>query len=276
MKYIKPVAITIFIITAIIFLVNWVQYKNSIDSNGAVFHMEEKLLKVPVKAENSDYLKGVKAIDKKDGDLTGQVIIESISKFVDKDKHICNITYAVEDSEKNITKATRQIQYVDYHKPKFYLKKPLCLGTGEDEKAIDIIGATDVFDGDISNKVKILSASFSTLSSGDSTVLAQATNSRGDTVKMKAHVIIKEENTKAPKIVLKNNLVYLHKGDKFREMNQVAYVESPAGKKFSTRGVKVSSSNVNMDKAGCYNVIYTMNENRTNESITNLTVIVED
>ena len=44
----------------------------------------------------------------------------------------------------------------------------------------------------------------------------------------------------------------------------------------SKKGVKVSQSTVNTNKPGCYYVEYIMNERETNESKTNLIVMVED
>ena len=275
MKYFRAVVITIFIMVSLVFVYNWMQFKNSLDTRGPEFHMSEKLLKLSVDAKDADYLKNIEAVDDKDGNITGNIVVESISKFVDRKKHISNVTYVVEDSDKNVAKITRKVEFVDYRSPKFKLSKPLCLRTGEDEKVIDILGATDVFDGDISNRVKILSTSFSTRSSGDSTVIAQVTNNLGDTAKIKAHVLIKEENTKAPVINLTDNIIYLKVKDRFFEKKYVASVKSE-GRTMSPRGVKVASSNVNMKKPGCYNVIYVVNEGRTNESTTNLTVVVEE
>ena len=276
MRFIKPVVIGIFIIVLAIFIFSWAKFKMSIDGAPPVIEMKDKLIKVSVKAEDKDLLKNVSAKDSKDGDLKDNVIVESISQFIDKKNHISNITYAVADKDNHVSKASRQIQYTDYTHPRFTLKEPLCLETGTDESIKDIIGAVDCIDGDISRKVKILSTTFSTLSSGDSTVTAQVTNSMGDTIKMRAHVIVRPTNIKAPKINLKENIVYIKKGSKFNELAQIKSVTNSADKKISKKGVKVSHSTVNTKKPGCYYVEYILNEGKTNESRTNLIVMVED
>lgn len=276
MKYVKPIVITIFIIVAIIFVINWARYKIAIDQNGPTIHMGSKLLKVSVEDKDEKLLKDVKAFDKKDGDITNSVVIESISPFVDKKKHISNITYAVADSDHNVSKATRRIQFTDYEHPKFTLKKPLKLETGSDDDIRNIIGAKDCVDGNISRKVKILSTTFSTLSTGDSTVTAQVTNSLGDTITMKAHVVIKSTNVKAPTINLTKNIDYVKKGSSFDEMKYIKSVTNSSDKEISSHGVKVLHSTVNTKKNGCYYVEYIMNEGKENESSTNLIIIVED
>ena len=276
MRFIKPVVIGIFLIVLAIFIFSWTRFKMSIDGAPPVIEMSKKRIVVSVKAKDKDLLKNVSAKDSKDGDLRDDIIVESISQFIDKKNHVSNITYAVADKDYHVAKATRQIQYTDYTHPRFVLKTPLCLETGTDESVKDIIGAVDCIDGDISRKVKILSTTFSTLSSGDSTVTAQVTNSMGDTIKMKAHVIVRSSNIKAPTINLKKNIVYLNKGDRFNELKQIKSVTNNDNKTISKKGVKVANSTVNTKKPGCYYVEYIMNEGKINESKTNLIVMVED
>ena len=276
MRFIKPVVIGIFLVVLAIFIFSWARFKMSVDGAPPVIEMSEKKIKISVNDKEDALLKNVSAKDSKDGDLKDSIIVESISKFIDKKKHISNITYATADSDHHVTKATRQVQYIDYTHPRFTLKEPLCLETGTDESIKDIIGAKDCIDGNISRKVKILSTTFSTLSSGDSTVTAQVTNSKGDTIKMKAHVIVRSINIKAPTINLKENIVYIKKGLKFNELAQIKSVTTSSGKKLSKKRVKVLHSTVNTMKLGCYYVEYVMNEGKPNESKTNLIVMVED
>ena len=275
-RFIKPIFIIIFFIGVVIFVYKWANFKMSIDTNPPTISLGSKNLEVNVDASEQELKKDVIAKDTKDGDLTGSLIVESISRFTNRKKHICNITYAVEDSDKNVAKATRTLRFKNYTKPRFYLRKPLCIETSSEENTRNLIGVTDCIDGDISRKVKILSASFSTASSGDNTVVAQVTNSMGDTVTLKAHVLINSTNTKAPIINLKNNLVYVKKGSKFNEMKYIKSVQTPGGKEISKNKVKIKTSTVNTKRKGCYYVEYMINEGKITESVTDLTVVVED
>ena len=276
MRFIKPIVIIAFIAGTALFVFKWASFKGALDTEPPVIHINSKLLTVDVDATDRDLMKGVQATDKKDGDVTARLVVESISKFTDTKNHICSITYGVEDSDHNVAKATRKIKYRNYTHPKFYLKKPLRIETGTDESLKDIIGATDCIDGDITRKVKILSSEFSTLSSGDSTVTAQATNKLGDTVTLKAHVMIQDVNYKAPVINLKENLAHIKKGSSFSERKYIESVKSFGGKEIPKSKVKVRNSTVNTSKEGCYYVEYVINEDKSNESVTILTVMVED
>ena len=273
MRYTKYGIIVIFVIVTMIFTFNLYKNKKVTDGTMPEIQFSSEQIKVSVKATKEELLQGVIAKDEKDGDLTNSVIIESISKFVDKKKHIANITYVVADSDNNVVKKTRKVKFIDYKSPEFTLSQPLCFDVGSDITVSDVIGARDGYDGDISGKVKILSSTVSTNSAGEYT---QVTNSLGDTAKLKTVVIIRQSNNLSPNISLKKNIVYLHKGDEF---NADAYIDSvqdyneddlPAG------SVKVSSSSVDMEKDGCYSVEYTAKDKEDNEGKTYLTVVVED
>lgn len=276
MKYIRPAIIVIFIVVTIIFSVDWYRDKQKTDYTYPEIEIGAEQIDVSVKATREELLKDVVAKDGKDGDLTNDIVIESISKFVDKKKHICNITYAVADSDNNVVKKTRKIRFTDYTSPKFTLSQPLCFDVGTDINPSSVIGAVDDYDGDISNDVKILSSTLTTGMSGEYTITAQVTNSLGDTAKIKADVVVKPRNNLSPVITLKKNIVYLKKGDKFDEEDYVDSVKDATGKKISNASVSVVSSSVDTEKEGCYSVQYAVNSGEINEGSTYLTVVVED
>lgn len=276
MKIIKPGIVVMFLAVTIIFTYNWYQDKKGIDKTYPEIQIGPEQIDVSVKAEEKELLQDVIAKDAKDGDLTNNIVIESISKFVDKENHICNITYAVADSDNNVTKKTRRIRYTDYEPPKFTLSQPLCFDMGSDIKVTDVIGAVDDYDGDISSKVKILSNTVRTDTAGEYTITAQATNSLGDTAKFKATVIIRQRNNLSPIISLKKNIVYLKKGDDFDPKKYIDSVKGYEEEKISTSKVAVVSSSVDTKKAGCYSVEYMVKDSQNNEGNTYLTVVVED
>lgn len=276
MKYIKPVLILLFVVALIIFTWNWARHKMAIDTNGPTITFGKEVLEVSEKQPEEDYLKDVHAQDAKDGDLTSDIIIESISKFVDKKNHICNITYVVDDSDHNVTKKTRKIKFIDYCPPRFTLSQPMKLNSSEDKEVKDILGAEDQRDGNISSRIKILSNTYSTNSEGGRIIIAQVTNSLGETVNLKARVLYVTENKLAPTIHLKKNIVYVKKNSKFRERDYIDSVESHSGKSIPKSKVKVASSNVNTKKEGCYSVEYVINEKKSKEGKTILTVVVEE
>ena len=276
MKYLKYIIITLFCISVIAYTWNWYSNKNKMDASVPEIQMGSEQIDASVKNQEKDLLKDVVAKDDKDGDITDKIVIESISKFIDKEKHICNVTYAVSNSNNKVVKKTRKVRFTDYRSPRFILKQPLCFETGSDASVKEIIGAEDVFDGDISNKVKILSKPISTNISGDNTITAQVTNSMGDTVTLKAVVIIKQENNLSPTISLSKNIEYMKKGDKFDPYKYVKSVKDNEGKSISASKVKVKSSSVKTNKAGCYLVEYRVTDSENNEGAAYLTVMVEE
>jgi hypothetical protein len=147
---------------------------------------------------------------------------------------------------------------------------------GSDINVADVIGAVDDYDGDISRNVKILSSTVSTKTAGEYTVTAQVTNSFGDTVKIKALVVIKQENNLSPTIELKNNIVYLKVGDSFDATKYIRSVEDRNGEEISVNKVDVVSSSVNTKKAGCYTVEYSVSDDKYGDGEAYLTVVVED
>ena len=277
MKYIKYIIIVIFLAATITYVINWAYTKSHTNESAPVISVDNagQVKKVSVKDKDA-LLKGVVAKDSKDGDITSRLVVESISKFVDKKNHICNITYAVANSRGVVTKATRKIQFTDYKKPRLVLSQSLCFDTGTDVDVKSVIGATDVFDGDISRKVKILSKDISTNISGDNTITAQVTNSLGDTVKLKAVVVIKQDNNLSPVIKLSQNIVYTKVGESFNPKKCIQSVEDNRGKAISKNNVRVTSSSVKTKKAGCYLVEYSVKDLSGNEGTAYLTVMVEE
>ena len=276
MKYIRIGIVAIFLGVMAIFAFNWWSDKKDEDHTYPEIQIGQEQLEVSVKAGKADLLKDVVAKDEKDGDLTGSVIVESISKFIDKQQHICNVTYVVKDSDDHVTKKTRRVRFKDYTAPRFSLSQPLCFNVGDEINVAGVIHAEDCYDGDISSKVKLLSSTVRTSMAGEYAVTAQVTNSFGDTSKFKAVVIIRQNNALGPRIVLKKNLVYLKSGDKFDEESYVSKVTDPNGKTLSGVSVKVVSSSVNTKKPGSYIVQYAAKDEEGNEGYSYLTVIVED
>ena len=276
MKIVKYAIITLFVVSIAVYTWNWHNNKKNADSTIPVIEIGKEQIDVSVKNMDEDLLKDVVAKDDKDGDITDKIVVESISKFIDKEKKICKVTYAVSDSDHHVVKASRNIRLTDYRPPRFVLKQSLCFETGSEMSVKDIIGAEDVIDGDISKKVKILSKEISTNISGDNVITAQVTNSLGDTATLKAVVIIKQENNLSPEIILTKNIEYLKKGDEFHPQKYVKEAKDNQGEKISVGEVEVTSSSVKTHKAGCYLVQYQVTDKKGNEGFAYLTVMVEE
>lgn len=276
MRIIKPLIVVVFLSVSILFSVDYYKEKTTENNSVPTIEFGKSQIEVSIEDDEDVLLKDVIAKDAEDGDITNNIVIESISKFVDKKKHISNITYAVSDSDNNVVKKTRQIKYTDYRKPRFTLTQPLCFDVGSEINVPDVLGAVDDVDGDISDKVKILSSIVSTRVAGSYVITAQVTNSLGATSTIKATVTIRQANNLSPSIKLKKNIVYLKVGDSFDPNKYIDSVKDNEGNKMSNDQVKVVKSSVNTEKEGSYTVQYAVNYEQENEAGTYLVVIVEE
>jgi len=259
MKLVQRLTLIVFILTAIVFGYSLYDMSAKADRTYPEISIldEEAVLKVSVNATEKDLLAGVSAYDKKDGDLTNLIAIESISKFISP--KVSRVTYVVVDGDNNVTRKSRKVEFTDYVSPRFTLSRQMQIFMGEKVDIPKVIGAIDSYDnkekgGDITNKVKILSSTVKTNVAGEYMLTAQVTNSLGDTSLLNATVLVRPKNNLDPKITLKENIVYLKIGDDFKPMSYVeeAYID----KHDLTEYVTVESTSVDMDKEGFYSVKY--------------------
>jgi hypothetical protein len=279
MRFIRIITTILFFVVSGIFLYNFYQIRINVDQTMPEFSVQnpDDVFKVSVNASEEELRTGVTAYDKKDGDLTSQITVEEISKFIQG--HQCKITYAVSDSDNHIARVSRMIEFTDYVSPRFTLSQQLCLYMGQNIDATDIIGAVDCYDnkengGDITNNVKLLSSSVSTKTAGTYTVTAQVTNSLGDTSKLQAVVVVKEKNNLEPVIQLKNNIVYINKGTDYNPLDNIEKVVDYKGNPIDVKSVKVEKTSVDTNQDGFYHVTYKFKDSEDNEGRGYLTVVV--
>lgn len=231
------------------------------DSKGPEIAVPEELLELSVEDPQSALLQGVTARDNRDGDVTDSVIVENVYGLTDG--NVVTVTYAAFDRSGNVTKATRQVRYTDYHSPKLVINRSLALSAGID--IMNYISATDVFEGDIGRRVRgtIVSDTGSLASIGTHEVEFQVYNSIGDTVKLRVPVEVYSPDKYNAKVELKENLVYLSEREMF---DYDSYLSS-----FSYNSVEYDLSNgvpadlnvtvkgsVNTWSPGVYPVTYTV------------------
>lgn len=231
-----------------------------------------EILDVSLDADEADLFQGVSAYDKKDGDITDKIIIESISKF--KEGGTCDVVYAVCDNDNHVATAKRQIRYIGYTSPKITMNSSLCFSIYERIDISGIIGAVDCIDGDISDKVIITSVDYATGSEGIFSLDVKVTNSRGETVSVELPIIVENRNTSAPKIELTDYILYVPKGT---QLDFSKYVKSVKDSTNSSAGLNVYiESNYNPDESGVYMVNYYSNDSLNRQGHSTLNVIVEE
>ena len=108
MRLVRIAVLGIFVVTTVMSGVLFIKNKITTDTTIPEITIEEEVLEVALDAKTEDLLKGVKAFDEKDGDISNKVIVETISKFIDKG--VCKVTYAVCDSDNNVSTAVRKVR----------------------------------------------------------------------------------------------------------------------------------------------------------------------
>ena len=177
------------------------------DSSGPVISGGGDKIEVSIHDGEDVLLQGITATDKKDGDVTSSLLVESISNFYDD--YTRTVTYAAFDSDNHISKVQREIHYSDYTMPRFELSGSLRFRAGEAVNIDTIVKAKDCLDGDLSNKIKIhMDTTINNRMTGFYQVVYEVSNSAGDNVKLPIDVEIYEPYNDEVELTLDRYLVY--------------------------------------------------------------------
>ena len=273
MRFMQKAVIVLFVISALIFGFSKVSELFGTSSSAPAIWCEEKEIKVSCNYTEEEILAGVTAKDKQDGDLTSEIIVGSISRFTEKGR--AKVTYVVFDSSNQSATYTREVIFEDYVSPRFELAKPLVIKTNTAVNEKELVGATDIFDGDISSRTKVIDSNINNSVAGDYVIGVELTNSFGDLVEAKLPVHVVTEPETRVDITLKNNVLYLEKGENFNPLSYVERVTSFYGKALDKSVVNVENY-VNTEKAGCYEVKFTATDETGNRGVTYLIVFVTE
>lgn len=221
---------------------------------GPKIECSTQLLEVSASASKADLLSGVTAYDEQDGDLTGKIMVAGISKLISNDT--AKVTYLVFDSDDNMASFTRKIRYTDYRKPRFTVDpaQPLIYSASGDVTVLDRLGAQDVVDGDISDRVRV-----STLSPTDDPevyhITIQVTNSMGDTAWLKLPVQLLGSDPQRPTVTLSEQLVYVSAGEQIDLASYLSGVTLADGTAADASQVTISGE-VDTTQPGTYYITY--------------------
>lgn len=183
------------------------------DTKAPEITFDDQALQISVEDPEDELLRGVSAKDSKDGDVTDSLVVESV-KLLSQDGTI-SVTYAAFDKSGNVTKASREVQYLDYESPRFTLDSPLIFSTTNFD-ILSVIGAEDTFDGDIRHRIRANALDeMGSSATGVFDIQFRVTNSLGDTVEIVLPVEVYSAGTYEAQLSLKEYLVYLPRGSAF-------------------------------------------------------------
>lgn len=248
--WIAAVFLLIAMYAGFIFLIS---QKNS--GEKPVISFDEDNLEVSVKDGEEVLLQGVHAFDQEDGNIDQEIVVDSISKFDEENNRI--VTYAVFDSEANVTKAQRKIHYTDYTSIKFYLNDSFSSSTMNPATILSMIKAKSCVDGDISDNVV---AEFrSSQDTNVSVIEASVEDSTGSKETLVLNYTY-DSNNYTTDIKLDSYLVYVKKGQKFDAEKNLDSIETNSVSKSEAKSyLNIDDSQVDYDHSGVYEILYTFN-----------------
>lgn len=283
MRFFRKLAIALFIISVGLYIGIQMLEEYTSDDTKPEIYTEETYLELSVDDPEEKLLEGLTAVDEKDGDLTDSIMIQGKSHF--SDKGAVTVKYVVFDRDNNFAELSRKVYYTDYHSPEFTLSEPLDFARNKNVSILDYVQATDLLDGDITNKVKVSGSSVDMTTSGVYPVSLEVTNSYGDRSIVDTNVVVRDGNS-SPRIVLKDSLVYVDKGSEFEASDYIDSVIASGGAELEVEGYNVYESGVvvcsihvtgevDTDEPGCYQLEYSYQTSRSN-GFAYLTVVVRE
>lgn len=253
MRSLQRCIIIAFVLVLLAFGASTVYNRIVIDHTPPVITCASDVVTVSVNDPQEALLAGVTATDDRDGDLTSQVMVQSVSTLITNST--AKVTYIVFDHSNNMATVSRTVQYSDYTRPTFSLSSPLVFGVGKTVTLKDRLRATDSVDGNITSRIRIASQNVSTQTPGTYTMTVQVTNSLGDTASVPLNVIITDGRTQQ-QIELSDFIVYLHTGDTFDPFSYVTRLRSAYGAE-GDQSRLTADGTVDTATPGIYNVLFT-------------------
>ena len=234
MSRLNKFGILLFLLAGTLFSFFTYRRSQGVDGSGPVMTIDSDVLEISVKDSAEALLQGITATDRKDGDVTESVVLESLSAFIDTDTRLA--TYAAFDSDKHVTRGARRIVYTDYTKPEFSMTQDLEYPTGRSDISINGIKVQDCIDGDISSFIKVkLDPAYDIDEEGEYETEFSIVNSAGDKASFKAYITIYDNaETKGPQFDIVDNeyLIYLDRGDAFYPFDYIEDVKI-GGRKYN-------------------------------------------
>lgn len=270
MRILRGVVLVLFIATFAAFAFVFVREKMTNDTTIPEIKVEGDIIEVSLQATDEELLKGISAFDEKDGDLTEEIIIESVSRFIEPG--ISRVTYAVCDNDNNIATATRKIKYKGYKSPEFDLTESLCYSVYETPKLKKAVTVKDSILGDITADLILTSEDYTKSVAGVFTINARVTTAKGDTASLDIPLIVEDRSEAAPEIELKDYLIYAEKGKKI-DFEKYLVKATDIEERDITDDVEIETK-INMKKEGTYLVHYYVEDKNDNKGHSILVVVV--
>ena len=139
----------------------------------------------------------------------------------------------------------------------------------------NITTVVDKYDGDISGKTKIISPNYNNLKAGEYDVNFKVTNSFSDTCDITVKAIVTDEDYSAASIKLSDYLIYTKIGETVNFRDYIKGVVGADGQNYSVSQIVIDDSEFDPEKAGTYNVFFSIKSGSNTVTKTRMTVVVD-
>ena len=273
MKKLKTLLVILFVLVTLGFGVVYGYDYLMVDHTAPQILCDGVRLEVPSGATEAELCRGLQAVDDKDGDLTHRIMVRKVSHLTGANSAV--VSYVVFDSASNFCTFSREVFYTDYQKPRFHLSKPLIYHINETATLNDRLTASDVVDGDVSGRIRVVSTTMTNTIEGEYPLDVQVTNSKGDTAVLSFTVAVRNYTSRHPIITLSEYLMYVEQGSEMADLR--SYIASAytreGGEAVEAEDIQISGS-VDVMQTGVYEVTYSyLNGENLSYSVI-LTVVV--
>lgn len=288
MKKVRRAGCVLFAVSCVVFIAYLLVQWFTADRIAPEIYLKEDAVTVSVNTDDAGLLKGVRAKDNKDGDITDTVRIASKSHFIEKGKRV--ITYVVFDKANHAASAEQTVTYRDYVPPRIYLSEPLRYTVNEvrNGNILKNMTAEDCLLGDLSGQISVsLEDAWYSEEPGEYALTVQVGNDAGDVCSIPMSITIKDSNSlvesKKYYPILSEYIVYTSAGQPLELEKYLTGLMKGNTKYYfedAELGVTpervVISADIDYDTAGVYEVEYNFTSSEGISAVTKLYVVVEE
>lgn len=252
MRYLRIFAAIFFIFSLVFTLWANHRYNSGLNTDYPTITSSVDLLEISVQDPPEAIYGQLQAQDATDGDLTGQIMVASMSHFIEPGT--VRVKYVVFDSHNNSATLTRRVRYADYEAPRFSLDKSPVYTIGSSFDLMDYIHVEDSLDGDLSDHFRVLSNMVNTYSVGNYPVVLEVSNSCGGTSQITLWVTYDSKQSTAV-VKLHQYIAYVQQGENFDPMRYFATVTDRNNGALDTEHLEIQGS-LDVNTPGCYQLVY--------------------
>ena len=271
MRHLRIITGALFIFS--LFFIGWAnsRYYSNLNTDYPEITSSVEMLEISVQDPPEAMCRELSAQDATDGDLTDQIMVASVSHFIEPST--VRVKYVVFDSHNNSATLTRKVHYTDYEPPVFSLEKSPVYTVGSSFDLIDYVHAEDCIDGDISDHIRVLSNMVNNYTVGNYPVVLEVSNSCGDTEQITLWVTYESKKNTAV-VKLHQYIVYVEQGGTFEPEQWFASVTDQNANVLDGEKIEIQG-NLDVNKPGSYQLIYSFSDGKLSGQAP-LTVVVTE